>query len=72
MDKRKKKRLLNYIIYSLFLATIFAFVSPLITRYVPNENEIFNWQVFTSWLFTILLIALLVAFFPKFKKKGSV
>lgn len=71
MDK-KKKRILNYIIYSMFLAIIFGFITPIIVRYIPNENEIFNWQVFTSWLFTILLISLLVAFFPKFKKKGSV
>ena len=72
MDKKKKIKLRKYIVYSLIMAIVFGFVSRFIERSIPNNNEIFDWQVFMYWLFTAIFILLLITFFPKFKKSGDV
>lgn len=72
MDKKKKTKLRKYILYSLTMAIVFGFVSSIIDRYIPNNNEIFNWQTFMYWIFTATFVLLLFTFFPRFKKSGVV
>ena len=70
MDKRQRK-ILRYVGYSFVLAIVFAFVSPLIARYIPSsEADIFDWQVFTLWLFTMFFMLFLAIYSPKFRKSG--
>jgi len=68
--KRNLKTIRNYIIYSLIVAILFGLLSPIITRYI-NNNEFFDWQWFVWALLSAIFILLLYLFFPKFKRSGE-
>lgn len=71
MDKKNKKKIRNYIIYSVIVAMIFGFVSPIISRYI-SPNEFFDWQTFIFWILSMVFVIVLLLYFPKFKKSGDV
>jgi len=75
MLKRKTKQLVWYIIISIPMFVLLAFVSGVISEAYPNNIQLFGLPFdvgsLVFWVCWMVLTIILVLFFPKTKKRGE-
>ena len=70
MNNKSKK--IGYVIfYTVATATILALLVPIIEEYLPSDNRIFDFQIFTFAIIGMIIAIFFAMIFPKFRKRGK-
>ena len=70
MNNKSKKRV-YYVSYGVATATFLALIVPIIEGYIPSDNKIFDFQIFTIAIIVVIIAMLFDMIFPKLRKRGK-
>lgn len=67
----KSKKIGYFVVYAIATATILALIVPIIEGYLPLDNKVFDFQIFTFAIIGMIIAIFFAMIFPKFRERGK-